>query len=85
MGALRIIATIIMAIFAVNIVRKLILGEIKVTAWKKGEITNEDGARLRLRNSRSLKLSFGLLLIAMAAFFFFRISSRGGCDPSAHM
>ena len=70
MGSLRIIATIIMAIFAVNIVRRLIAGEIKVAAWKNGAITNEDGAKLRLSNSRSLRFSFGFLVVAMAAFFF---------------
>jgi hypothetical protein len=70
MGALRIIATSIMAIFLINIVRKLIMGEIKVAAWKKGTITNDDGMKLRLSSSRSLRLSFGFLIIAMAIFFF---------------
>ncbi len=70
MGALRIIAAIIMAIFTINIVRGLIVGESKVAAWKKGAITDQDGAKLRLRFSRSLRFSFGFLVLAMAAFFF---------------
>jgi hypothetical protein len=68
MGALRIIAAIMMAIFFINIIRRLILGEIKVAAWKKGTITNDDGAKLRLSSSRSLRLSFGFLIIAMGIF-----------------
>jgi len=71
MGALRIIATIVMALFAINIVRKLIMGEIKVVAWKNGTITDEDGATLRQKNARSLRFSFGFLILAMAAFFLF--------------
>jgi hypothetical protein len=70
MGALRIIATVIMAVFFINIVRKLIIGEIKVGAWKNGTITNEDGAILELKSARSLRLNFGFLVIAMAAFLF---------------
>ena len=70
MGALRIIAVIIMVLFMINIVRKLIMGEIKVAAWKKGTITNDDGTKLRISSSRSLRLSFGFLIIAMAVFFF---------------
>jgi ABC-type uncharacterized transport system permease subunit len=70
MGALKIIAAIMMAIIFINIIRKLILGEIKVAAWKKGTITNDDGAKLRLSSSRSLRLSFGFLVIAMAIFLF---------------
>jgi len=58
-----------MGIFMINIVRKLIMGEIKVAAWKKGTITNDDGTKLRLNSSRSLRLSFGFLVIAMAIFF----------------
>jgi hypothetical protein len=70
MGALKIIAAIIMAIFFINIVSRLIMGEIKVAAWKNGTITNEDGTKLRLRNTRSLRLSFVFLAIAMAIFLF---------------
>jgi len=70
MGALRIIALIVMAIFLINIVRKLVMGEIKVAAWKKGTITNDDGTKFRLSSSRSLRLSFGFLFIAMAIFLF---------------
>jgi hypothetical protein len=70
MGALRIIAAVIMAILLINIVGRLIMGEIRVAAWKRGAITNDDGTRLRLRSSRSFRLSFGFLLIAMAVFFF---------------
>ena len=68
MGALKIIAAILMAILLINIIRKLILGEIKVAAWKKGTITNDDGAKLILSSSRSLRLSFGFLVIAMVTF-----------------
>jgi hypothetical protein len=68
MGALKIIAAIIMAILLINIIGRLILGEIKVAAWKKGTITNDDGARLRLSSARSLRLSFGFLVIAMVIF-----------------
>jgi large-conductance mechanosensitive channel len=68
MGALRIITTIVMAIFFINVVIRLIKGEMKVAAWKNGTITNEDGTKLRLKNSRSLRLSFGFLVIAMAIF-----------------
>jgi len=71
MGALRIIATIVMALFAINIVRKLIMGELKVVAWKNGTITDEDGATLRQKNARSLRFSFSFLILAMAAFFLF--------------
>ncbi len=59
-----------MAVFLINIVKRLIVGEIKVAAWKKGTITNDDGTTLRLRSSRSLRLSFGFLIIAMAFFLF---------------
>jgi ABC-type uncharacterized transport system permease subunit len=69
MGALKIIATILMALFAINIIRKLITGEIRVFAWRNGTITNEDGSKLRLKSARSLRFSFGFLIIAMAAFF----------------
>jgi hypothetical protein len=68
MGALKVIAAIIMAILLINIIGRLILGEIKVAAWKKGTITNDDGARLRLSSARSLRLSFGFLVIAMVIF-----------------
>jgi hypothetical protein len=70
MGALRIIAALIMAILFINIIKGLIMGEIKVAAWKKGTITNDDGTKIRLRSSRSLRISFGLLLVAMAIFLF---------------
>jgi hypothetical protein len=70
MGALKIIATVIMTIFFLNIVRKLILGEIKVAGWKNGIITDEDGAKLRLSSARSLRMSFGFLIAAMAIFLF---------------
>ena len=70
MGALRIIAAIIMALFFINILRKLIMGEIKVAAWKNGTITNDDGLKLRRSSARSFRLSFGFLLIAMAIFLF---------------
>jgi hypothetical protein len=68
MGVAKIIAAIIMAIFFLNIVGKLILGELKVAAWKNGTITNEDGKNLRLKSLRSLRLSFGFLVVAMAVF-----------------
>ena len=68
MGALRIIAAIVMAILFINIISRLIMGEIKVAAWKKGTITNDDGAKLILSSSRSLRLSFGFLAIAMVTF-----------------
>ena len=68
MGALKVIAAILMAILLSNIIGRLIMGEIKVTAWKKGTITNDDGARLSLSSSRSLWLSFGFLVIAMVIF-----------------
>lgn len=70
MGALKIIATVIMTIFILNIVRKLILGEIKVAAWKNGTITNEDGAKLKIKSARALRLNFGFLVVAMATFLF---------------
>jgi hypothetical protein len=70
MGALKIIATVIMTIFFLNIVRKLILGEIKVAAWKNGTITNEDGAKLKINSARALRLNFGFLVVAMATFLF---------------
>jgi hypothetical protein len=70
MGALRIIAAFIMAILFINIIRGLIMGEIKVAAWKKGAITNDDGTKIRLRSSRSLRISLGFLLVAMAVFLF---------------
>jgi hypothetical protein len=70
MGAIRIIATVIMMILFINIVTRLIMGEIKVAAWKKGTITNDDGIRLRLRSAQSLRLSLGVLLVAMAVFLF---------------
>ncbi len=70
MGALKIIAASIMAIFFLNIVIRLIMGEIKVAAWKKGTITNDDGLKLRQRSTRSLRLSFGFLVIAMATYMF---------------
>jgi hypothetical protein len=70
MGALRIIAAIMMAILFINIIRRLILGEIKVAAWRKGTITNDDGTKLRLSSSRSLRFSFGFLVIAMTIFLF---------------
>ena len=70
MGALKIIATVIMTIFFLNIVRKLILGEIKVAAWKNGTITNEDGAKLKMKSARALRLNFGFLVVAMATFLF---------------
>ncbi len=70
MGALRIIVTVIMTILLVNIVARLISGEIKVAAWKKGTITNDDGLKLRLRSAKSLRLSLGFLLVAMAVFLF---------------
>ncbi len=68
MGALRIIAAAVMAILLINIIARLIMGEIKVAAWKKGTITNDDGAKLRRSSSRSLRLSFGFLVIAMVVF-----------------
>ena len=70
MGALKIVATIVMGIFFINIVRRLIMGEIKVAAWKNGSITDEDGTRLRLSSSRSLWRNFGFLVIAMLTFIF---------------
>jgi len=70
MGALKIVATIVMGIFFINIVRRLIMGEIKVAAWKNGTITDEDGTRLRLSSSRSLWRNFGFLVIAMLTFIF---------------
>jgi hypothetical protein len=70
MGALKIIATVIMTIFFLNIVRKLILGEIKMAAWKNGTITNEDGAKLKIRSAKDLRLNFGFLVVAMATFLF---------------
>ncbi len=70
MGALKIIAACIMAILFINIIRGLIMGEIKVAAWKKGTITNDDGTRLRLRSSRSLRISLALLLVSMTVFLF---------------
>jgi uncharacterized membrane protein YraQ (UPF0718 family) len=69
MGALRIIAAVIMAIFAANIIRRLIKGEFQVAAWRKGTMTNDDGGRHRLSSSRSLRFSFGFLLVSMAVFF----------------
>jgi hypothetical protein len=68
MGALKIMASIFMVVSVLNIVRRLIMGEIKVAAWKKGTITNEDGAKLRLSNSRSICFSFGFLMPAMIIF-----------------
>ncbi len=70
MGALKIIAACIMAILFINIIRGLIMGEIKVAAWRKGTITNDDGTRLRLRSSRSLRISLALLLVSMTVFLF---------------
>ena len=70
MGALKIIATVIMTIFFLNIVSKLVIGEIKVAAWKNGTITNEDGVKLKLRSARALRLSFGVLVAAMTTFLF---------------
>jgi hypothetical protein len=68
MGALKIIASIVIVVSVLNIVRRLIMGEIKVAAWKRGTITNDDGAKLRLSNSRSLGFSFGFLVISMIIF-----------------
>ena len=70
MGALRIIAAIIMAFFFLKIVGRLITGEIKVAAWKKGTITNDDGIKLKLLSTRSLRISFAFLVIAMSIFIF---------------
>jgi hypothetical protein len=68
MGSLKIIAIVVMIVSVFNILRRLIMGEIKVAAWKKGTITNDDGAKLRLSNSRSLWFSFGFLVSAMIIF-----------------
>ncbi len=70
MGVIKIIATVVMAILLINILGRLIRGEIKVAAWKKGTITNDDGTRLRLSSSRSLRLSLGFMAVAMAIFLF---------------
>jgi hypothetical protein len=68
MGALKIIAAVMMASFFINAVRRLIMGEIKVAAWKNGTITDEDGQKARRSYSRSLRLSLGFLVIAMGIF-----------------
>ena len=68
MGAAKIIMILVMAVLVFNIVRRLVIGEIKVSSWRKGEITNDDGTKLRRSNSRSLWLSFVFLVIAMVIF-----------------
>jgi hypothetical protein len=68
-GALRIIALLIMIFTALNIVRKLITGTVKAAAWKEGTITDVEGAKLCLRQVRSFWFSFMPLVIAMIVFF----------------
>jgi large-conductance mechanosensitive channel len=68
MGAIKIIAAVMMASFFINIVRRLIMGEIKVAAWKNGTITDEDGQKVKRNYSRSLRLSLGFLVVAMGIF-----------------